>query len=395
MMEQVKRKAVFFLPVIVCFFGVFFASVFWMNNYRQASYENVSAFCETLLQENPDAEEQVLSALKKYDDYTSQQIDGNAFLEQYGYRIENFYKGMGWEFPAASIGLFLLIAGCFTASAGYARRRSQKRIEELTNYLEQINVGTEGLILQKKEDEFSRLQDEMYKTVTELFRTKEAAVKAKKNFAKNLANIAHQLKTPITAAFLSLQLMEKTAPNGYGEQIRKPLERLNSLEEALLTLSKIDTGTLQLEHSSVDLYTALNLAAENLSELLADKKVEVYIPYQGCAEITGDLEWTMQAFMNLIKNCMEHSPRGGTIFCDYFCNPLYRQVRIWDEGEGFDPEDIPHLFERFYRGKRTVGNGMGIGLSLARSVIELQNGNITARNLPEGGACFEIRFYSH
>ena len=92
---------------------------------------------------------------------------------------------------------------------------------------------------------------------------------------------------------------------------------------------------------------------------------------------------------------MEHSPGGGTIHCDYSYNPLYVEVLIWDEGEGFCPEDIPHLFERFYRGKRAVPNGIGIGLSLAKSIFELQNGNITARNLPERGACFEIRVYSH
>ena len=81
------------------------------------------------------------------------------------------------------------------------------------------------------------------------------------------------------------------------------------------------------------------------------------------------------------------------IHCDYSGNPLYAEILIWDDGEGFQTEDIPHLFERFYRGKKAVGNGIGIGLSLAKSIFEMQNGNITARNLPEGGACFEVRVY--
>lgn len=168
-------------------------------------------------------------------------------------------------------------------------------------------------------------------------------MQAKVNFADNLANIAHQLKTPITAAFLSLQLMKKTVPNVYEEQIERQLERLNQLEESLLTLSKIDSGTLHLEYSQVDIYTALNLAAENLNDLLMKENISVDIMDRGCIEIYGDMEWTMEALMNLMKNC----------------------------------------------------NGIGIGLSLARSIFELQNGNITARNLPEGGACFEIRVYSH
>lgn len=99
--------------------------------------------------------------------------------------------------------------------------------------------------------------------------------------------------------------------------------------------------------------------------------------------------------MNLIKNCAEHSPEGGRIHCDYSKNPLYTEILIWDEGQGFAPEDIPHLFERFYRGKRAVKGGIGIGLALACSLFELQGGTLSARNLPAGGACFEIRFYSH
>lgn len=189
--------------------------------------------------------------------------------------------------------------------------------------------------------------------------------------------------------------MKKTAPNDYEKQIEKQLERLNRLEESLLTLSRIDAGTLPLNHTRVDIYTALNLAAENLNDLLRTEKVSVDIPDNGCIEFFGDMEWTMEALINLLKNCMEHSQPGGIIHCDYTGNPLYVEILIWDEGTGFDPEDIPHLFERFYRGRRAVGNGIGIGLALARSIFELQNGTITACNLQDGGACFEIRVYRH
>ncbi|MBQ2922800.1 MAG: HAMP domain-containing histidine kinase, partial [Tyzzerella sp.] len=163
----------------------------------------------------------------------------------------------------------------------------------------------------------------------------------------------------------------------------------------LLTLSKIDAGVLQLECSKVDVYTALTLATENLSELLAESEVSVSIPDKGCIEIDGDMEWTMEAFINVIKNCIEHSAPGSVIHCDYSANPLYTEILIWDEGKGFKEEDIPHLFERFYKGKETSEKGIGIGLSLARSIFEMQNGNITARNMQKSGACFEIRVYSH
>ena len=111
-------------------------------------------------------------------------------------------------------------------------------------------------------------------------------------------------------------------------------------------------------------------------------------------KVAADLDWTMEAVMNLMKNCMEHS-LGGTVYCSYAQNPLYTEIRIWDEGEGFAKEDIPHLFERFYRGKNEREGGIGIGLSLSKEIIERQNGTIRAENRPEGGALFEIRIYSH
>lgn len=98
--------------------------------------------------------------------------------------------------------------------------------------------------------------------------------------------------------------------------------------------------------------------------------------------------------MNLMKNCMEHG-KGGEIHCSYAQNPLYTQILIWDEGEGFAKEDIPHLFERFYRGQNAGEGGIGIGLALAKEIIERQNGAIRAGNGPDGGALFEIRFYRH
>jgi signal transduction histidine kinase len=395
MTERGKQHFIVLLPVLVFFIGILALSAFWLQEYRQSTFEHISKFSEIIIENSPEAETQVLSAVKEYDTFTEQEIDGNTFLAQYGYRSNEFCQKLGWSFFFFSSVVFLITACCFLVSARYVDRRNQMRIAELTNYLEQVNVGADGTVAQIKEDEFSHLQDEMYKTVTELYQTRESAVKAKINFADNLANIAHQLKTPITAAFLSLQLMEKIIPNIYAEQIKRQLERLNRLEESLLTLSKIDTGTLLLERVEVDIYTVLNLAADNLSDLLVKENVSVSIPNRGCIEITGDLEWTMEAFINLMKDCMEHSPQGGTIHCDYSRNPLYVEILLWDEGAGFCPQDIPHLFKRFYRGRSAVGNGIGIGLALAQSIFELQNGNITARNLPGGGACFEIRVYSH
>jgi len=393
MTAKAKGRLALLAPVLLFFIGVSSVSVFWLQEYRSAAFVHISEFCEIMIEEDPGVETQVFSAVKKYHLYAEPELKRGGLLTQYGYRSSEFCEGIPWRLLGPSSVLFFATVWGFLLFAWYMNRHSRRRIEELLNYLEQVNTGTEGTMIQTREDEFSRLQDEMYKTVTALYQTREAAVKAKLNFADNLGNIAHQIKTPITAAFLSLQLMEKKMPNVYAKQTVRQLERLNRLEESLLTLSRLDAGVLPLERSRVDIYTALSLAAENLKDLLVKKNLSVSVPDKGCVEIDGDLEWTMEALMNLMKNCMEHSPQGGLIHCDYSCNPLYTEILIWDDGEGFCSEDIPRLFERFYRGRGAAGNGIGIGLSLARSIFELQNGSITARNLPQGGACFEVRIY--
>jgi len=395
MIERRKKTLLLVLPLIILLLGVILTTVLSIQTYRKIAFEHISAFCEIVLDQSPESEQQLLADLKEYHSLSEKELNGNNYLEKYGYRADEFCKGLPVHTFLFPIILFAATVIAVVIGILAFRRQNRKRINELTDYLEQVNIGSGGTLIQAHEDDFSLLQDEMYKTVTSLYQTREAAVTAKKSFAENLANIAHQLKTPITASFLSLQLMKKDTPNEYADQVEKQLERLNRLEESLLMLSKIDAGTLPLKHEKVDLYTVLNLAAENLSDLLQRDGITIDIPDNGCIEFSGDMEWIMEAMMNLFKNCMEHSQPGGIVSCDYSSNPLYAEVRIWDNGTGFDPEDLPHLFERFYRGKSAVGNGIGIGLALAKSIIELQNGTITAYNLQSGGACFEIRLFSH
>ena len=151
---------------------------------------------------------------------------------------------------------------------------------------------------------------------------------------------------------------------------------------------------IEVKKSWMSATALLVLAADNLQELLDASGTSVEIPEQGGMMVMADLDWTMEAVMNLMKNCMEHSP-GGKVHCSYAQNPLYTEILIWDDGGGFAKEDMPHLFERFYRGQNAGEGGIGIGLALAKEMIERQNGTIRARNRPEGGALFEIRFYSH
>lgn len=368
-------------------------ALFLRGCYSRIQFQGLGDLCQRIIESKPEAEQAVLSAVKEYRNGNAVPLEEN-ILQAYGYSPGDF------QYPAESYGIFLAAAGflaggvLFLLTVLFWHRKDTARIRALTDYLEKVNIGNGGILLPDGEDDFSKLQDEIYKTVTELYQTREAAVEAKRNFADNLYNIAHQIKTPITSISLSAQMMQEDS-FGHLEQIRQQTVRLTHLEEALLLLSRIDAGTLPLEKKEVDVFTLLMLAADNLRELLARAEVAVQIPEAGEIVVLADMEWTMEAIMNLLKNCMEHTPPGGCVHCSYEQNPLYTQIRIWDTGAGFAKEDLPHLFERFYRGRDAQKGGIGIGLALSKAILESQNGTVSALNLPEGGACFEVRIYSH
>lgn len=387
----------------VCLSGIYRNRQFWL----------LDNFCQLLIEEHVADADRMMAVLKenqnrlrvpagrgRYGDGILQEAEEggyqNGFLTQYGYSDQDFIEG-GWGY-----GYFSAVA-CFAAgvlaflSAFYFWHKKEcRQMEQLAEYLEQARAGKANVLAAVREGEYSRLQDEILKTVTELYQMRDAAVAAKHNYADHLYNIAHQLKTPITAVSLSAQMIKEAADiAAYAEKIQKQAERLAYLEEALLLLSRVDAGTLTLKKKKTDVYTLLNLAADSLQELFSEAEVAADIPEMGEAEIFVDMEWTMEAVINLLKNCMEHSPAGAAVHCAYWQNPLYVQIRIWDEGEGFAKEDMPHLFERFYRGRRAGKEGVGIGLALAKEILTMQNGMVGAGNLParEGGAYFEIRMY--
>ncbi len=371
--------------------------------YSRLQFDLVNVICGEVLEQEPEMKHIVSAALKEY---TGGNADGVAMgdvLSVLGYDISDFSdSSVAYDIMFAATG-FLAGIVLFAVTYAFRNKTEAKRIEELSDYLEQVNMGKAVVLSVSGEDLFSKLEDEIYKTVTFLYQTKDAAVQAKNDFAENLSNIAHQIKTPITAISLSLQTlsempMKKEYEKDRMEQIKKQLNRLIHLEESLLVLSRLDAGTLMFQKEDVDVFTLLVLAADNLQELFADSGTFIDIPESGEMAVTADLNWTMEAVINVMKNCMEHNA-GGTVHCSYGQNPLYTEIFIWDEGDGFAKEDIPHLFKRFYRGKNADaggnirGSGIGIGLALSKEIIEHQNGTIRAKNLPNGGACFEIRLY--
>lgn len=360
----------------------------------RGSFELLNTVCSKVIEREPETWEPIAAALKETVQGKSDRLPENDILSALGYHRSDFsdfhYKQIAFF---AAVGLF---AGgsLFLFTFLYRNRAENKKIKDLAGYLEQVNNGKALILSTSGEDDFSRLEDEIYKTVTFLYQTKDQAVKAKDHFAENLSNIAHQIKTPITAISLASQRMKQDFDPGALEQVEKQLARLTYLEESLLILSRLDAGTLLLQKKETDVFTLLVLAVDNLQELFYGSGTSVEIPEQGEMFLSVDVDWTMEAIMNLMKNCIEHN-KGGAVHCSYAQNPLYTEILIWDEGKGFAKEDMPHIFERFYRGQNAHEGGIGIGLALAKEIIERQNGTIRAKNKPGGGAFFEIRFYCH
>ncbi|MCI8297633.1 MAG: sensor histidine kinase [Lachnospiraceae bacterium] len=373
------------------------------NHYSRYQFDLLSGVCRGVVEREPEARAVVAAALKEAmgggpGSGPSGGPGGGAgedVLSALGYRREDLAGPVhGTVLLSAMIGL---VAGIllFICTFSYRDKKAAVRIQALTEYLEQVETGKAAILSATGEDGFSKLEDGIYKTVTSLYQTRDAAVQARNALAENLANIAHQIKTPITAISLSVQRMEQDAADlAPLAQVRKQLSRLTHLEEALLVLSRIDAGTLLLQKEEVDVYTLLVLAADTLQGSFAGSGTAIDIPELGKMRIIADLDWTMEAVMNLMKDCMEHDP-GGRVHCSYAQELLYTEILIWDEGKGFAKEDLPHLFERFYRGKDAGEGGIGIGLALSKELIERQNGTIWAQNRPGGGALFAIRFYSH
>ena len=345
--------------------------------------------------EEPELTEKVTEILRESRSASVSQ-EGKEWLDRYGYTA-GFYRGgllpvyLGISCVGFA-GIFLIWLFWYTKG----ERMKARRVGELTAYLEDVNQGRETM-LARREDSFSILEDEIYKTVRELRRTKEDACRERQNLADNLADIAHQLKTPITSMSLMVQLIQEEGEiretKVYLARLESQISRMEYLVAGLLTLSRLDAGTLELEQESLDAASVIIQACEPLEPQIKKREQVLDVQMQPEAVFCGDRHWTAEALSNLIKNCSEHAGEGGRIAIKYHQNPLYTEILVADNGPGFDQDDLPHLFQRFYRGKNACKDSIGIGLALSKSLIERQNGTLRAENRENGGACFTVRFY--
>lgn len=305
--------------------------------------------------------------------------------------------GTGLSFGGAC-GLGVLL-GCLCLSAAhfFFDWRHFRQLQKLSTDLDRLlHSGTPLPIRDYEEGELSILSSQIQKLTLRLTESAEALRREKGSLSDALADISHQLRTPLTAMNLTAAMLsapELTADRRLSltRELRKLLSRTEWLVETLLKLSKLDAGTVSLAKDPLMAAQVVNRAAEPLAIPMELRGQRLLVDC-GDAGFRGDLTWTAEAMGNLLKNAVEHTPDGGTITVKAQETALYTQITVEDTGPGFDPKDIPRLFERFYKGVGAAGGSCGIGLALARMIITAQNGTIQAANTPTG-ARFTVKFY--
>lgn len=276
-------------------------------------------------------------------------------------------------------------------------KRRYKKITKLSNDLNKILHGDYNINLQQySEGELSILQSEIYKMTVKLWEQKKLLEEDKAFLSDSLADISHQLRTPLTSANLLVSLISD--PNlsdskrmELANQLLRTLSRMDLLIVTLLKISKFDAGTIELKKEKISLEKLIHKAAEHIMISMEIKEQDFVHDVRG--SFTGDILWTVEAISNILKNCMEHTPQGGKIEVFASENAIYSEIIIRDTGYGFSKKDLNHIFDRFYKGQDSSEQSFGIGLSLSKTIIVNQNGTIKARNSNAGGAEFIIKFY--
>lgn len=301
----------------------------------------------------------------------------------------------------SSAGAFILfVCGlCLYGTCAVFTSSRYRSIALLSNYLQAVYNGLETMdIRNHKEGELSVLKSEIYKITSILKQQSDTMHKEKIFLADSLSNISHQLKTPLTGMLVMSELLQdETLPQAkrkeFLTQIQTQLKRIEWLVTTLLKISKIDAQAIEFHKKTIRLSTIIHKAIEPISIPMEIKEINCYVECDEQIFIQADENWCVEAFVNVLKNCMEHTPNHGTIKIQCEDNPLESIVRIEDSGCGIDPMDIPHIFERFYKGKNAASESAGIGLSLSKMILLEHAATIKVESSLGKGSTFMICFH--
>lgn len=288
-----------------------------------------------------------------------------------------------------------LLIGCVITYTVWRYRE----IERLSEYLRQISGGDYSLdVRDNVEGELSILKNEIYKMTAMLSEHNQLLSRDKMKLTDGISDISHQLKTPLTSMMVMADLISDTElppvkRKEFTRNIRIQLERIEWLVSSLLKLSKIDAGTAAFKQEKVAVKRLVEKALEPLVIPMDIKGQQLTVDGDESVSFIGDLNWTAEAVLNILKNCVEHTPEGGKLHISFSENSLFTEIKIEDNGVGIAKEDIPYLFQRFYKGKNASEGSIGIGLAMSHSIITSQQGVIEVKSKAGQGTSFTIKFY--
>jgi len=316
-----------------------------------------------------------------------------SFISLGGFALAAMFISMEAALLVLGVSLFLISCTLIFTKWRYLE------IEKLSGYLRQITSGDFTLdVRDNHEGELSILKSDIYKVTRMLSEHGTLLQEDKAKLTNAISDISHQLKTPLTSMMVMVDLLRdpQLAENKrveFTRNIQVQLERMEWLVSSLLKLSKIDAGTIAFKKEPVMVKELVKRAVEPLLVPMDIKLQNLNIDGDENAAFTGDFNWSAEALINILKNCVEHTDEGGEISISYSENALFTEISIRDNGKGIPKDDLPYIFKRFYKGKNANDDSVGIGLAMASSMIKSQKGDIEVTSEIGVGTLFQIKFY--
>lgn len=369
------------------------------KKYKDNFNNKINGIMNLVLDKNPDiTKDELFDILISEDKYDN-------MLKEYGYDLNNndLIKENELTFKHQLVFniIILIITWLIIIIIFYLYdHNKEKKIRKITEYIKEINKRNYKIdIDDNNEDELSILKNELYKTTVMLRELADNSLNDKKELKKALEDISHQLKTPLTSIIIMLDniidnpSMDDKTKLDFINDIKRESLNINFLVQAILKLSKFDVNVIKFDNKDNDLNKIIKETVKNVSSICDLKNVLIEVSYCDKAIINFDYKWQIEAISNVLKNAIEHSKEFSTVKIKLENNKLYAKVSIIDNGVGIDKEDLKHIFERFYKGKNSSKDSVGIGLALAKSIIEASNGLIDVKSKKDEGTIFEIKYF--
>ncbi len=400
MRNVVARKYILICVVITIVFSfVMWRSVVHQNKvYEKEINSTLVNIIGLIKEEYPNISDEEIIKILNNEEFSK---DGTELLEKYGVSDELVIEKMQdrqAKFIIYNIVIIILCAGSIVSVFVIYLINRKKKINYLDSYLQKVSNGKYYTELEKEsEDELNRLKDSLYKITVMLKEDAESKRLQNEAILNSVANISHQLKTPLTSIQILLDnIIESTDMNEntrkkFTLEILRQVKGMNFLILALLKLSRLDAGVVEFENKEINLKNLVEDIISDLDVVVDIKQISIIKNIKDVT-ITGDYNWNKEAILNIIKNAVEHTQEGKNVYIDIDENDVYSKITVTDEGNGIAKKDLKHIFEKFYKVTDSDSNSFGIGLALSKSIIEKQNGYISVDSKIGEGTTFIIKY---